>query len=185
MQQRRPLRRKSCRTSERVLHFMHNWQKKIGTVEKYIVLRLSTILRRFAKNLTEAKSIAIRRGFYVGLSQALSNSALYAAYGLAFWFVVERRFIWNEIHSHRYGPQLVRTCVSSYAPGTVIIVCWVIIFFSSYFLRLIRYLCHVWWDFSVRLSLFSWPWCTALGCNEQSEFIRSKSSEFRWSIKLC
>ncbi|CAF0957991.1 unnamed protein product [Didymodactylos carnosus] len=61
---------------------------------------------RFAKNLTNAKSIGIKKGFYLGLCQAFAGIAIYIAFTVTFW----------------YGPHLVRTEKSNYSAGTVIVI---------------------------------------------------------------
>ncbi|CAF5081195.1 unnamed protein product, partial [Rotaria sp. Silwood1] len=61
---------------------------------------------RFAKNLTLAKTIGIKKGLYIGLSQCLSQIFTFLAFTITFW----------------YGPQLVRTECTHYTAGSVIVV---------------------------------------------------------------
>ncbi len=45
----------------------------------------SFCLFRFAENLTEAKDIGIKKGFYMGLCQGAAQIAIYISFTVTFW----------------------------------------------------------------------------------------------------
>ena len=62
---------------------------------------------RYQKSLTEGKHIGIRKGFMLGVTQALMNIFLYGGIAIIFW----------------YGPYLIRTECQNYSAGAWIVVC--------------------------------------------------------------
>jgi len=62
---------------------------------------------RYEKSLTEGKSIGIRKGFMLGVTQALMNIFLYGGIAIIFW----------------YGPYLIRNECHNYSAGSWIVVC--------------------------------------------------------------
>lgn len=84
---------------------------------------LMEIFFRFSHTLVEAKTIAIKKGIYLGLCQWVSQIAIYVSFAMTFWCKKFGKFRHVSEQFHLDGPYLVRNECESYDAGAVIVVC--------------------------------------------------------------